>query len=717
MARRKLAVITARADDAEQKEVLRGIAQAAFAENVDVVVYSNLYNHWSEDPQLTFENIIYSLFEPDWFVGAILMPEPLMNPAVLDGVVEKLNKAKLPAVVIGGELGDFPCIQSEDDADLERITEHLITVHGLSHFDVLTGRRNDAVAQKRLAGCIRALQRHGIPLTEEHIIYGNFWIDSGETLAREYLSGTRALPQAVICTNDHMAYGLCDALLAGGVSIPGDVSVTGYDCSSGPSGSRIYHHPLLTTFRRDRCRMGVDAVNRLLDTNYDVTDTDRFISGSTCSCGARQEQILKEQHVERVRRDQAIASSVAHFSSRLTLCQTLAEYTGVLHEFFYLLYGAESLCLCLDTAWNSPKFDGREYLCCRITEERGCSAPVRVSKPMPLAAFGEEPTPTVCYFSPVCFQQRLFGFTVLGYSRPVGYEVSFRDFNKTIADMLEFLRMKNDIHYLTQCQRASTLYDSLTGFYNLREFKQILNEVDGEVTLRAIKLRFIIDGEFEYGENFRSDILTLVAKVIKRTCTRRELHCRANDDTFLILCKHDEPLFSQRLQAMLNHTFSGQYDERQVLISCADMRKQCAEAMIAELCDAVEARSAHDYAALTQRKQLQYYDALIHLRSGVYTTPHRAPSLSEAGKQLCVSEGYFRTIYRRCFGVSYNQECITARLLKACYLLSETAMSVYSVALDCGYTDEKFFARQFRQNIGCSPVEYRKSRNEKPQLM
>lgn len=714
MARKKLAVITARADDAEQKEVLRGIAQAAFAADVDVVVYSNLYNHWSEDPQLTFENIIYSLFEPEWFAGAILMPEPLMNPAVLDGVVEKLNKAKLPAMVIGGELGGFPCIQSEDDADLERITEHLITVHGLSHFDVLTGRRNDAVAQKRLAGCIRALQRHGIPLPEEHIIYGNFWIDSGETLAREYLSGTRTLPQAVICTNDHMAYGLCDALPAGGVSIPGDVSVTGYDYSSGPSGSRIYHHPLLTTFRRDRCRMGVDAVNRLLDTDYDVPDTDRFISGSTCSCGARQEQILKEQHVERVRRDQAIARSVAHFSSRLTLCQTLAEYTGVLHEFFYLLNGAESLCLCLDTAWNSPKFDGREYLCCRITEERGCSAPVRVSKPMPLAAFGEEPTPTVCYFSPVCFQQRLFGFTVLGYSRPVGYEVSFRDFNKTIADMLEFLRMKNDIHYLTQCQRASTLYDSLTGFYNLREFRQILNEVGGSMTLHAVKLRFVSEGEFEYGENFRNDILSLTAKAIKRTCTYRELRCRAGEDTFLILCRQNDAMFQQRLQVMVSHALAGQYDERQVLISYALQSGQYSEAMVDTVLADAEAVSQQEFLALTERKQLPHYDMLMSLRAGLYAAPQRALSLENAGKRLCVSEGYFRTVYKRCFAVSYHQDCITAKLIKACYLLAETAMSVYSVALDCGYTDEKFFARQFRQNIGCSPVEYRKSRNEKP---
>ena len=64
MIRRRIAVITARADAQEQKEILGGIAEAAFAANTDVAVYSNIYNHWLTDEQITFENIIYQLFEP-----------------------------------------------------------------------------------------------------------------------------------------------------------------------------------------------------------------------------------------------------------------------------------------------------------------------------------------------------------------------------------------------------------------------------------------------------------------------------------------------------------------------------------------------------------------------------------------------------------------------------------------------------------------------------
>ena len=142
MARRRIAVITARAGAAEQREILRGIAQTAFSADADVVVYSNLYNYWTEDPQLTYENVIYSLFDPAGFDGAIITPEAFRDMAVLDGVVQKLRKEKLPTVVISGKLAGFDSVQSDDGDDMMRMAEHLITVHGLTDMDVLTGEED-----------------------------------------------------------------------------------------------------------------------------------------------------------------------------------------------------------------------------------------------------------------------------------------------------------------------------------------------------------------------------------------------------------------------------------------------------------------------------------------------------------------------------------------------------------------------------------------------
>jgi len=62
--RKRIAVITARADDYEQKSIINGIAKAAFSLNVDVVVFTNIYNHWVNDEVLNFENVIFDFFNP-----------------------------------------------------------------------------------------------------------------------------------------------------------------------------------------------------------------------------------------------------------------------------------------------------------------------------------------------------------------------------------------------------------------------------------------------------------------------------------------------------------------------------------------------------------------------------------------------------------------------------------------------------------------------------
>ncbi len=695
MSRKRIAVITARADHAEQKEILCGIAEAALYADADTVIYSNIYNHWFEDTTLNYENIIYSLFEPQHFDGVIITAEAFRDISILDGVAEKLKKAKLPAVVIGGELEDFTSVYSDDESDMELMTEHLIK-HGFTDIDVLTGFKGNRTAEQRFHGCKRAFEKHHIPFNERKLHYGDFWNTSGEALAQRYISGELPFPQAVICTNDYMAFGLCDALLSGGISMPEKISVTGYDYT----GGRTYHLPLLTTMRINRRKLGHDAVNILLDSGYSAEDADRFISGDSCPCGALPSQLSDELHAERISQYHTIMSSVAQFSSRLTSCKTLAEYTAVLSEFFYLLHNTDYLYLCLDSEWGSLKFSGEEYFCCKVSSDEVCSTPERFAANDLPPVFSEKCG--VYYVSPLCFQTRLFGYTVLRYSYPTGYDFSFRDWSKTVADTLEFLRMKNDIHYLTQCQRASSLYDSLTGFYNLREFRQITEEIQN-CSMHAIKLNFGSDGEFIYGENYRGDIISAVAGAIKDICTKHEICCRAYDDTFFILSKSGDDAFGEKLDVMLFNALSS-WDERQVVIGYAKLGK----GTIDELYEAVIARSEQNSSFVRERMLLQHYIPLLELRKGLITAPHKALTLSEASRKLCVSEGYFRSIYRECFGVSYNRDCINARLMKACYLLLTTAMSIYAVALNCGYNDEKFFARQFGKFKGCSPMEYRK---------
>ena len=96
-----IAVITARADDRTQKDIICGIAEAAFATDTDVVVFSNIYNHWIRDEFLNFENVIYDFFDPSGFDGVIVTAEAFLDISTMSlaeeirqlrSEVKRLNK-------------------------------------------------------------------------------------------------------------------------------------------------------------------------------------------------------------------------------------------------------------------------------------------------------------------------------------------------------------------------------------------------------------------------------------------------------------------------------------------------------------------------------------------------------------------------------------------------------------------------------------------------
>ena len=705
MERKPIAVITGRADDIEQKLIISGIAGAAFALDTDVALFSNVYNHWITDELLNFENCVFSHFAPEHYSGVIVTAEAFMDITILSGLFEKVRSSGIPAVMICGTEPGFITVDTDDEADMELLAEHLITVHGLRDFHILTGRREMPVSRKRVSGCMKAFRKHGIGFDREHIFYGDFWNDSGHDLGKRYLSGELPMPQAVICTNDYMAFGLCDVLTEAGITIPGQLTVTGYDYNDG----RLFHDPILTTFRRDRRLAGARAVKLLTGAGeLPLPEEERFIMGDSCGCCADRSQLGAELKRARIGQFHTQLSSVAQFTSRLTVCRSLAEYTGVLREYFYLLHSADEMYFCLDKDWNSSVHPGEQYICSTVSHHSGGQAPRHLSRQELLPSLtvpGDRPR--LFCVTPLCFQKEEFGLTVQVFSSPDScYDHSFRDWNKTVSNTLEFLRMKNDIHYLTQCRRESSLYDSLTGFYRPEEFRSIITAADGEeLSLTAVRLSFGSDAEYLFGENHRSDMVSRSAGLIKRSAGKHEVFCRAEDELFLILCRAGERgRFTERLTMMLWQELGDIGSGEQVRVTITALTGDISPDLAAEQSRnqaQLEAR------ALSGKAALPHYAALLQLWRQILHSPKKIPSPDGICRKLCISEGYFRIMFKKCFGISYLQHGINCKMMLARYLLLTTAMSISAVAMSCGYTDEKYFDRIFRQNIGLSPMQYR----------
>lgn len=99
----------------------------------------------------------------------------------------------------------------------------------------------------RAEGYARAVAEQG--LAEGRAWRGDWSATSGAALAPEVAGAVRAAdgPTAVVVANDQMALGLIAGLRAGGIRVPEDVSIVGYD----DNPDAAHYRPALTTVRLD----------------------------------------------------------------------------------------------------------------------------------------------------------------------------------------------------------------------------------------------------------------------------------------------------------------------------------------------------------------------------------------------------------------------------------------------------------------------------------
>ena len=77
-------------------------------------------------------------------------------------------------------------------------------------------------------------------------------------------------------------------------------------------------------------------------------------------------------------------------------------------------------------------------------------------------------------------------------------------------------------------------------------------------------------------------------------------------------------------------------------------------------------------------------------------------------RKLQLSRDYMNRLCRATFGISAERWLICQRIRSAAQRLAESTLNVSQIAEEYGYTSLYFFSRQFRQVMGCSPVEWRR---------
>ena len=229
--------------------VLDALQAEIAAAGYSLVVASSNY-----DPQQEREhvrNLVSSGVDAMMLVGGLREPE----------VYGLLDDKGVPhvAIWIADESGPVPCIGFDNAKAAAVVTRHLLDL-GHRRIAVISGilEGNDRAAT-RVHGVHEALAARSLELPAEWLVERPFGVEQGREAFR-LLMARRQRPTAVICGADPFAYGVLFESERLGISVPGEVSVTGFD----DMWLAAHLTPSLTTVRTPRREMGQLAGRYLL---------------------------------------------------------------------------------------------------------------------------------------------------------------------------------------------------------------------------------------------------------------------------------------------------------------------------------------------------------------------------------------------------------------------------------------------------------------------
>jgi len=230
--------------------IQKGALERCRAEGFHLVIYPE--NHDNENLLAQLESSLLSAN-----LDGIMLTPPFSDMPPLVRLIKNLN---IPLILIGAtsSIDDIPSVISNDMEASYEMCRYLISI-GHNKIAFIKGHPDHASSDLRLIGYRKALEEAGIAIEERYIQQGNFTFESGEECARKLLS-LKSPPSAIFASNDYMAAGIVKVSNQKGISIPNQLTVTGFD--NAPASRYIW--PSLTTIKQPITEMAIEATRILI---------------------------------------------------------------------------------------------------------------------------------------------------------------------------------------------------------------------------------------------------------------------------------------------------------------------------------------------------------------------------------------------------------------------------------------------------------------------
>ena len=163
------------------------------------------------------------------------------------------------AVCVGQDLLGVDTVRPENAAGARALAQAMVAL-GHRRFAVLAGPPGLLTARERLDGFRAGLAAWSVPPDQARVIHGPFSRDGGYEAMSAILAAGEPHPDCVFAVTDVMALGALARLRAGGLQVPADIALAGFD----DIATLRDVHPPLTTVRLPLKQMGEMAASLIL---------------------------------------------------------------------------------------------------------------------------------------------------------------------------------------------------------------------------------------------------------------------------------------------------------------------------------------------------------------------------------------------------------------------------------------------------------------------
>ncbi|MDO4864159.1 MAG: GGDEF domain-containing protein [Ruminococcus sp.] len=561
--RKRIAVLAADIANDYMNRICAGIEAQAKALGYDAIVLLMSFNINTSPAIEAGEENIYRLLTSDNIDGVIFLTGNIASFTLINWLTKYIEKLGVPTIAIDNEYRSFESIYADDTDIFEKMTDHFIDHHQCKDIICLTGFQGMSPSETRAAGYKRSMEKHGLTVGYDDIIYGDFWRDAAEALADEIGSGKRRKPEAVVCANDSMGIYLCQGLAKYGIRVPEDIMVSGYD------GSReaIECIPSLTTIFPENSTLGARAVCALhkMITGEEAElvkcgESSLILAGS-CGCNLTKQDLIDTRTEFNTKMgNYELFFNNSGMAEGLMQSENLDHLLHLLSNYIYIIDNIEILMINLCHEWDSfENLDETDYLRNGYSElmdtkliynntrydyeERRFNSHDIIPEYMSEIS----PEPSMYILLPLHFMDRCFGYTIFKFF-DINTTVSkvFSLWNRNINIALEFLRVRTKLTAINQRISLSSLRDTLTGVYNRQGFNKFsetlfrrakAEEKNLLILMADLDLLKHINDNFGHVEG--DNAIIVVANGLTTCCSNNEICARIGGDEYAIVGCYD----------------------------------------------------------------------------------------------------------------------------------------------------------------------------------